>query len=104
MYPMTTSMHPLSEATVRKTAELFSTLAHPGRLRILWHLAKHPEDTVGHVANRLGMDQSALSHQLRLLRDANLVVARRAGKTMQYALVDQHVVDIIHDALAHANE
>ena len=104
MCPMTTSMHPLSEATVRKTAELFSTLAHPGRLRILWHLAKHPEDTVGHVANRLGMDQSALSHQLRLLRDANLVVARRAGKTMQYALVDQHVVDIIHDALAHANE
>lgn len=50
------------------------------------------------------MDQSALSHQLRLLRAANLVVARRVGKTMQYALVDQHVVDIILDGIEHANE
>ena len=61
----------------------------------------HGELCVSDIAAALGMTQSAVSHQLKLLRMANQVKARREGKSIYYSLDDQHVIDILEEALIH---
>ena len=86
--------------TLNDLAELFKVFGDATRVRILTALRGGPL-CVYHLAERLEMGQSAISHQLRLLRNAGLVRAKRAGKTVSYALDDAHVARILDMGLAH---
>ena len=90
----------LPDGTVARLAEIFGALGDPSRLRIL-HALLHQEQCVGDLARSLGMSQSAVSHQLRLLRNLRLVKFRREGKVSVYSLDDDHVLSLINQGLAH---
>jgi len=79
-------------------------MAHPVRVRVLLALSRLGPQAVGELQSLLGVEQSALSHQLRTLRDAHLVVGERAGKRVIYRLTDHHVAHIVEDALTHSLE
>lgn len=84
-------------------AELFKIFGDTTRIRILYVLFE-AEVCVCDIADVLGMTQSAISHQLRLLKQAKLVRSRREGKTVYYALADDHVRTIIGQGMEHINE
>ncbi len=92
-----------SDDEVRALADLFKTFGDPTRLRILEALSKQ-ELCVCDIADLLGMTQSAISHQLRVLKQQFLVKARRDGKTVFYSLADTHVSTILAQGLEHVNE
>ena len=83
---------------------LFSVLAHPGRLRVLLLLEEKGRLSAGELAELVGMEQSAMSHQLRLLRDGRLVIAHREGRRVMYGIADHHVSHIVGDAMRHVAE
>ena len=84
-------------------AELFKVFGDSTRIKILYAL-RQSEMCVCDIAELLGMTQSAISHQLRALKNARLVKARREGKTVFYALADDHVKTIIDQGLEHVLE
>lgn len=75
-------------------------LSTPSRLRILVCLRNGPR-TVSEIVEAVGMEQSAVSHQLRVLRDHSVVMVRRIGRTRQYTLANEYVDSLIDGALAH---
>lgn len=79
-------------------AILFKALGDPNRLRILWAL-NHEEMCVCDLALFLGVSESAVSHQLRQLRQLNLVTSRREGPVIYYRISDSHGCGLIHHAL-----
>ena len=84
---------------------LFGILADPSRARILHLLAISETDLcVCDIALVLGMTVSALSHQLRYLRDRGVVDGRKDGRIVFYRLVDDHVRHLVLDAATHAAE
>ncbi|MGD7035031.1 ArsR/SmtB family transcription factor [Methylotuvimicrobium buryatense] len=83
-----------------RLADLFKALADPTRVRIIAALL-HTELCVDDLANLLDMSQSAISHQLRLLRNLHLVQFRRSGKHAFYRLVDDHVRDLFQRSREH---
>ena len=85
-------------------ASLFSALANEARLRVLVALSRVGPLPVGELVPIAGIEQTALSHQLRILRSANLVTASRRGKQIVYALADDHINCILDDGLDHAAE
>jgi ArsR family transcriptional regulator, lead/cadmium/zinc/bismuth-responsive transcriptional repressor len=89
--------------TVVALAETFRALGDPTRVRIL-DVLSHGELCVCDLAAVLSLSQSAVSHQLRLLRGLRLVRARRAGRMVFYALDDRHVVDLLGQGLKHVAE
>ena len=91
------------EHLAKRTTDIFSALADPTRLRILQALALE-ELCVCDLALLAGVSQSAASHQLRLLRDRDLVAYRRDGKRAVYRLADDHVRRLLDQGLAHAAE
>ncbi len=84
-------------------AELFKVFGDSTRIRILFVLFRS-EVCVCDLAEALGMNQPAVSHQLRILKQAKLVANRREGKTVYYALADDHVRRIIAQGLEHISE
>ena len=84
-------------------AELFKMFGDSTRIRILYVLFE-AEMCVCDIAELLGMTQSAISHQLRLLKQAKLVKNRREGKTVFYSLADDHVRSIIYQGMEHIEE
>ena len=84
-------------------AELFKVFGDSTRIRILWALHE-AEMCVCDIAVLLNMTQSAISHQLRVLKQANLVKNRKEGKVVYYSLVADHVRDIFDQGLIHINE
>ena len=84
-------------------AEVFKALGHPTRLWIAKNL-EGKELCVCDIADLLGMSQSAISHQLRVLKQQELVHFRREGKTVFYSLADAHVSTILAQGLQHVNE
>ena len=84
-------------------AELFKIFGDSTRIRILYVLFE-AEMCVCDIAEVLHMTQSAISHQLRLLKQAKLVKNRREGKTVYYALADDHVRTIIFQGMEHIEE
>lgn len=84
-------------------ADLFKTFGDPTRLRILYTLSKQ-ELCVCDIAEVLNMTQSAISHQLRVLKQSALVKFRREGKTIYYSLADDHVATMLLQGLEHVNE
>ena len=87
-------------AFARTAAESIQGLSAPSRLRILARLHKGPE-SVGELAAAVGMEGSAVSHQLRLMRHLGLVVGRRDGRQVVYALHDDHVAEMLEQVVSH---
>ena len=93
----------LTSATVESVADVFKLLGDPTRVRIVDALS-HGERCVCDLASLVGISESAVSHQLRLLRAARLVRARRSGRLAFYSLDDHHVVGLLHDTRKHVEE
>lgn len=92
----------LPEDTVQQLADTFKILGEPTRIKILCVLARQ-EMCVCDIAETLQMGQSAISHQLRVLRSARLVKFRKDGKEAWYSLDDDHVVGLMRQGLDHIN-
>ena len=91
------------EETLYDLAELFKVFGDSTRIRILYVLFEC-EVCVCDLANILQMSQSAISHQLRILKTNKLVKNRREGKSIYYSLADDHVRTIINNAMEHILE
>jgi ArsR family transcriptional regulator, lead/cadmium/zinc/bismuth-responsive transcriptional repressor len=92
-----------NEETLFELSELFKTFGDSTRIRILFCLFID-EMCVCDIATLLSMSQSAISHQLALLKRQQLIKARRDGKAIFYSLADDHVRTIIDQGLEHVNE
>lgn len=90
----------LDAHTARQVADTMQALATPSRVLILGRL-RSSACSVGELAAAIGMEQSAVSHQLRLLRQLGLVIGERHGRQVVYALHDSHVADLLDQAVAH---
>ena len=91
------------EDTISQLADVFKIFGDNTRIRILWALFDK-ELCVYDIADALGMSQSAISHQLRTLKQARLIKVRRNGKNSFYSLDDEHVKRIIEQVLIHIDE
>ncbi|AIJ26107.1 ArsR/SmtB family transcription factor [Amycolatopsis methanolica] len=91
------SLDAQSAATVAATLQ---ALATPSRLLMLSRLRQGP-CAVGELAEAVGMEQSAVSHQLRLLRNLGLVTGQRTGRSIVYSLYDNHVAQLLDEAVYH---
>lgn len=81
-------------------AETLQALATPSRLMLLTRL-RQSDCSVGELADAVGMEQSAVSHQLRLLRALGLVTGTRSGRSIVYSLYDDHVAALLDEAIYH---
>jgi ArsR family transcriptional regulator, nickel/cobalt-responsive transcriptional repressor len=90
----------LDAAGAAKVATTFQALATPSRLLILSRLREGPLAAT-ELAAAVGMEQSACSHQLRLLRNLGLVTGTRSGRSVVYTLYDNHVAELLDQALHH---
>ena len=91
----------LDMATAKAVATTLQALATPSRLLILATLQTGSR-TVGDLADAIDMESSAVSHQLRLLRNLGLVASERRGRHIRYSLHDNHVAELIEQAIFHA--
>ena len=96
-------MSTIDARDVDALTEIFRVLGDPTRVRILDALATS-ELCVGDIAERLSLSESAVSHQLRLLRSARIVRHRRDGRMIFYALDDKHVLTLFRQGLRHVQE
>ena len=94
------SSTPVSAEDAQHVARVMGALATPSRVRILARL-RESECTVGDLAIAVEMEQPAVSHQLRILRDLGLVLGSRAGRHVIYGLYDPHVATLLDEALRH---
>jgi len=94
----------LERADATGVAEMFSLLADPNRVRILQALSLADELCVCDLSLLVGMNQSAVSHQLRLLRTSRVVERNKVGRIVYYRLADEHVRHVLADGLRHAGE
>lgn len=92
----------LSDEVSLRLAEIFKVLGDPTRLKLLGLLSAN-EMCVNDISDALSMTQSAISHQLRVLRNAHLVRFRREGKEALYSLDDEHVLVLLRQGLAHVD-
>ena len=90
-------------ATVQALADTFRLLGDPTRVRIVDALADG-ELCVCDIAAQVGISESAVSHQLRLMRSMRLVRGRREGRCVYYVLDDHHIVDLFQQGLRHVSE
>ena len=91
------------ENILRELADFYKVFGDATRIRILYVLLQH-EVCVCDLAEILGMTQSAISHQLRVLKQMKLVKNRREGKTVYYSLADGHIQTIISQGMEHIAE
>jgi DNA-binding transcriptional ArsR family regulator len=91
----------LDASTARAVAEMMAALSTPSRVRILSRLSAGP-CAVNELADGVEMEQSAVSQQLRVLRHLGLVVGERRGRQVIYALHDDHVGELLEQAVSHA--
>jgi DNA-binding transcriptional ArsR family regulator len=91
---------PIDDELARVVAERMQVLATPSRVQILGRLKDGP-CAVGEIASAVGMEPSAVSHQLRQLRYLGLVVGTRKGRHVIYALHDSHVAELLDQAVFH---
>ena len=90
----------LSPETVEEVSQIFKVLADPTRIRILYLLSQE-ECSVTHIAEVLELSQSAVSHQLSLLRTLRLIKFRREGHTYYYTCDDDHVINLLTQTIRH---
>lgn len=94
----------LKESIIDDLSGLFKIFGDNTRIRILWALDTVDEMCVCGLSEALNMTNSAISHQLRILKDADLIKGRREGKCIYYSLCDEHVRMILKMALEHRSE
>lgn len=90
-----------AEAYTEALTAFFKVMGDQSRVRIIYALSDQGEMCVGDLSKTVRMTQSAVSHQLRLLKLNGLVKSRKEGKNVYYALEDDHVIDILKLALTH---
>jgi DNA-binding transcriptional ArsR family regulator len=90
----------LDAGAITDMAQTLHALGTPSRLSMLLRLRREP-CTVGELAGAVGMEQSAVSHQLRILRHLRLIVGERDGKRVRYRLFDTHVAALLDQATHH---
>ena len=90
----------LSTEIVAKVCNIFRILGEPSRMKIVLALTKG-ELCVFHIVEACGGTQSAVSHQLRVLKDNGIVKARRDGQNVVYSIADEHVWEIVEMGVAH---
>lgn len=93
----------MSSRAIQALADTFRVLGDPTRVRILDALSGG-ELCVCDIAGLAGISESAVSHQLRLLRGMRLVRPRRSGRQVYYALDDHHIIELLHQGLTHVEE
>ena len=91
------------DAVITESVTLLKGFSDATRLKILC-LLREGEVCVHNVVEVLGISQSGVSHQLRLLRDARLVTSRKEGRHVYYRLADDHVKQMLENALSHGEE
>lgn len=91
------------EESLYDLAELFKVFGDSTRIKILWALDES-EMCVCDIAALLGMTQSAISHQLRVLKQTRLVKFRKEGKVVYYSLDDEHIKQIFNQGMEHIHE
>lgn len=96
-------VHLPGQEEIEAMAELFKLFGDPTRLKILCSLTQQ-ELCVCDLAELIGMNQSAVSHQLRLLKQGRLVKSRREGKSIFYSLADGHVHTVLAQGMEHISE
>lgn len=96
-----TDLSSLDAETASLVAATMAALSTPSRVRILSRLSAGP-CSVGELTEHVAMEQSAVSQQLRVLRNLGLVVGERQGRHVLYALHDEHVGDLLAEAVSHA--
>lgn len=95
-----TATGPVSLAAAQEVARLMGALSTASRVRILARLRAGP-CSVGELSTEVDMEQPAVSHQLRVLRDLGLVFGNRSGRHIVYGLFDSHVAALLDEALSH---
>ncbi len=88
---------------LEEASTLFKVLSDPHRLAIVYNLSEK-EMNVTTIAETMAMEQSAVSHQLKILKYARLVKFRREGKTRIYSVMDEHVNVLINQVVSHVQE
>ena len=96
-------LHRATDELICDLADLFKIFGDTTRMRILYAL-QEGEMSVGTISAALGMTQSAISHQLKVLKSNNLITNRREGKTIYYFLADDHVRTIVAMGYEHLTE
>lgn len=96
-------MKNIDENVLYNLADLFKVFGDSTRLKILYVLFEE-EKCVGDISDALGMTQSAVSHQLKVLKQSHLIKSRREGKQIHYSLADEHVRLIIDQGREHVEE
>ncbi|KGR76337.1 ArsR family transcriptional regulator [Ureibacillus sinduriensis BLB-1 = JCM 15800] len=91
----------LDEETLFVVSQTFKALSDPTRIRIL-NLLCTGEHSVNEIAETLNLSQSSVSHQLRFLKNLRLVKYRRAGTTLFYSEDDEHIMNLLKQAIEHA--
>lgn len=91
-----------SPEMIQEVSEIYKALSDPTRLKILVALSQS-ELNVGALVEKVGLEQSAVSHQLKILRLNHLVKFRKEGKTVFYSLDDEHVVSILAQTFKHVS-
>jgi len=95
--------HMPSEEKLNRISEIFKILGDPTRIKIMYSILKN-ELCVCDIAEAIDMTPSAVSHQLRNLKQLRLVSSRRSGKEIYYSLADEHVEELFDVALEHIEE
>lgn len=90
------------EEAIARVSAVFKAISEPSRLKILFAL-RQGEMCVFHIVQAVGGTQSAVSHQLRILRDNRVIKSRRDGQNIVYSLADEHVVAVLELACTHLN-
>ncbi|MBS4208380.1 metalloregulator ArsR/SmtB family transcription factor [Bacillus sp. FJAT-50079] len=99
--PQLQDVDDLDEETLFIVSQTFKALSEPTRIRIL-HLLSDRECSVNEIADKLGLLQSTVSHQLRFLKNLRLVKYRREGTTLYYSHDDDHVMNVLEQTIDHA--
>ena len=92
----------LDEETLFVVSQTFKALSDSTRIRIL-NLLCSEEHSVNSIAEKLNLSQSSVSHQLRFLKNLRLVKFRREGTTLYYSKDDDHIMNLLKQAIEHAN-
>lgn len=90
----------IADGDAARLSEIFKVLGDPTRIKIIYALSKY-DLCVCDIAETIGMTQSAVSHQLRLLRGMRLVKYRKEGKSVFYSLDDEHILRLFNQGMEH---
>lgn len=93
----------INDQVAQKLAETFKALGDPTRVKLI-HALVHHELCVCDISTLLNMSQSAISHQLRVLRNLKLVKYRKEGKVVYYSLDDLHILELFNQGYEHVTE